>query len=176
MTKRNRSIGATAIVIAIALTACGGQTDPGGQGQGPLSTTPSPESGGAEACSASPLSIVQYETSTELDDLMLRQWRRCGSVQARGEDVGVEFAGDGHWYALTQDGAGNVVRRQGIDFGGTWQYFPAGSNDPISGMPGGRPFLGLDGVITDPPIFTDDPRQMRIQFTPVQSRYVPLDL
>ena len=150
-----------------ACSACGGQVEPSG-------TQPLLEGNDLAACNASPLSIVQYETQTELDTMLLRQWRRCGSVQARGEDVGVEFANDGRWYALTRDGAGNVARRAGIDYGGTWEYFPPGSVDPSSKMPSERAFLKLDGGYTDPPTFTDDPRQMRITFSPVLSRYIPL--
>ena len=156
-------------VVCAALfvcSACGGRLD---------SAASQEESAALAACNTSPASVVQYDTSDELNDMLLQRWRRCGSVQARGEDVGVEFATDGRWYALTRDGSGNVIRRQGIDYGGTWQYFPVGSFHPISRMPAERAFLELDGGITDPPTFTDDPRQMRITFTPVLSRYVPLD-
>lgn len=107
--------------------------------------------------------------------MLLRRWRRCGSVQARGEEVGVEFAAGGAWYALARDSAGVVVRRQGIDYGGTWKYYPAGSIDPASQQPSTSAFLELSGVFTSPPIFTENPHQMRILFSPVPSRYVPLD-
>jgi hypothetical protein len=33
----------------------------------------------------------------------------------------------------------------------------------------------LSSVLTDAPKFTNDPRQLRITFSPVLSRYLPLD-
>jgi len=107
-----------------------------------------------QACNSSPASTVAYETGDELEAMLVRRWRRCGSVQARGEDVGVEFSADGAWYALTRDRVGNVVRRQGIDYGGRWAYFPIGSAHPSSSIRSDRAFLELDSVITDPPTFT----------------------
>jgi YD repeat-containing protein len=86
----------------------------------------------------------------------------------------VEFTPDGRYHALTRDAAGNVIRRVGIDYGGTWEYFPPGSRHPISGLPSAEGYLVLDQVITNPPTFTNDPRQMRILFSPVPSRYIPL--
>jgi YD repeat-containing protein len=126
-------------------------------------------------CQTSPLSIQTYRTREELDALLIGRWQRCTFPQARGEDVGVEFTPDGRYHALTRDAAGNVVRRVGIDYGGTWEYFPAGSSDPISGGMSADGYLVLDGSLTtSPPIFTNDPRQLRIMFSPALSRYVPL--
>ena len=151
-------------LFAALCSACGGDLDDAGPSTDDSQTA-------LAACNASPLSIVEYGTEADLESMLIGRWGRCGSVQARGEELGVEFAADGVWYALTRDGA----RRQGIDYGGTWTYYPAGTVHPISREPSDYAFLELDSVITDPPTFTDDPRQMRILFTPVQSRYVPLD-
>ncbi|HLZ10280.1 MAG TPA: hypothetical protein VKT80_16955, partial [Chloroflexota bacterium] len=63
----------------------------------------------------------------------------------------------------------------GRDYGGTWVYDPVGTIHPISHQPATQAFLELNGTITDPPDFTDDPFTMRILFDPVFSRFVPLD-
>jgi hypothetical protein len=152
-------------VVALIAAGCAGKTQGGG------SATRSR----LADCEKSPLSSVDYETRAELDQLLIGRWQRCGAPQARGEDVGVEFAQEGRWYALTRNPRGEVVRRPGIDYSGSWAYLPRGSMDPISHQPSARAFFDLDGVITDAPSFTNAPRQMRILFSPVPSRYVPLD-
>jgi hypothetical protein len=91
-----------------------------------------------------------------------------------GEDLGVEFVADGHWYPLTRGSDGTVARRTGVDFGGEWQYLPPGATNIISGLPDSGGQFVLSSIITDPPKFTDSPRQMRITFSPVLSIYVPL--
>jgi hypothetical protein len=121
------------------------------------------------SCSASPASYQPYATEAELEALLIRRWKRCIAPQVPGEDVGVEFTADGRWYALTRDAGGHVVRRTGIDYGGTWRYDPT----PTPGLANGRFYIG--DVQTNPPWFTNDPRQMRILFSPVMSKYLPLD-
>jgi YD repeat-containing protein len=120
------------------------------------------------------LSYAQYTTEAELEALLIGRWQRCRAPQIAGEDVGVEFTADGRYWALTWDASHQVVRQVGIDYGGTWTYYPPGSPDPISHQPSTTGLLDLGGVITDPPTITNDPRQLRIQFSPVQSVYVPL--
>ncbi|HEY5372550.1 MAG TPA: hypothetical protein VIK01_02645, partial [Polyangiaceae bacterium] len=65
-------------------------------------------------------------------------------------------------------------RQVGIDYGGQWSYLPAGSVTPISPKPINSAELLLEGGYTSPPQFTNDPRQMRILFSPVLGIYVPL--
>jgi hypothetical protein len=125
-------------------------------------------------CAASPASYHDYMTPADLQALLVRRWKRCVAPQINGEDVGVEFTADGHYYPLTRDGNGQVVRRTGIDYGGTWQFFAVGEKDPFFGNTLTRPTMLLNGTLTDAPKFTNDPEQMRITFTPVLSRYVPL--
>ena len=169
-----------------AVVACSGRTvgnvDPttcvanGGSGGGsslPVSV-PWTDPTAAASCKVSPASVATYSTNAELDALLIGPWRRCGSPQAHGEDVGVEFDVDGRYYALTQNECRQVVRKVGIDYGGTWAYLPSGSIHPISNQPSPNAFMEIDGVITDPPTITNDPRQLRILFSPVLSTYVPL--
>jgi hypothetical protein len=126
-------------------------------------------------CSVSPASYQDYVTEADLEALLVRRWKRCVAPQIAGEDIGVEFTADGHYYPLTSSPDGVVVRRTGVDYEGTWQYFPVGSTDPFFGGTTTRAEMLLSGVLTDAPKFTNDPRQLRITFSPVLSRYLPLD-
>lgn len=126
-------------------------------------------------CSASPASYVPYTTLGELRALMVRPWKRCIAPQIRGEDVGVEFTADGYYYPLTRDAGGAVVRRTGIDYAGTWRFFPVGDIDPFFGGVLTRPVMLLGDTLTDAPKFTDDPHQLRITFSPVLGVYLPLE-
>jgi hypothetical protein len=126
-------------------------------------------------CSLSPASYQDYVTEADLEALLVRRWKRCVAPQIAGEDIGVEFTADGHYYPLTSSPDGSVVRRTGVDYEGTWQYFPVGSTDPFFGGTTTRAEMLLSGVLTDAPKFTNDPRQLRITFSPVLSRYLPLD-
>ena len=130
--------------------------------------------GDGPECQASPASLVTYASEAELEGLLIGRWQRCRAAQAPGEDVGVEFAADGKWYALTHEAGGAVVRRTGIAYGGPWQYLPPGEPNAISGQPDPDGQFVLNGVYTDPPQFTDGPRQLRVLFSPVQSIYAPL--
>jgi len=125
-------------------------------------------------CSASPDSYETYSTSEELNALLIGRWRRCVEPQIAGEDLGVEFTEDGKVYPLTTDEAQQVVRRTGVDYEKTWAYFPPGSEDLISHTPSVDGFMVLDEVITSVPEFTTGPRQLRIWFSPIRSKYVPL--
>ncbi len=126
-------------------------------------------------CSVSPASFQAYATEAELEPLLVRRWKRCIAPQIPGEDIGVEFTADGHYYPLTNGPDGSVVRRTGVDYEGTWKYFPVGSTDPFFGGTTTRAEMLLSGVLTDAPQFTNDPRQLRITFSPVLSKYLPLD-
>lgn len=142
--------------------------------------TPSGGSGGAtfipaEECSVSPDSYVTYSTQEELNELLVGRWRRCTAPQIAGEDVGVEFTDDGKIYPLTLDDAQQTIRRTGVDYVKTWAYGEPGDEDPISHQPSKDGFIVLDGVITSPPDFTAEPRQLRILLSPAFSRYVPLE-
>jgi hypothetical protein len=181
-------------ILALAAASCGprvslGDLESGGAGPpegGPVDSTPSAGTGNdplavswtdpttAPDCQTSPLSDHAYTTESELDALLVGRWRRCKAAQIAGEDVGVEFTADGNYYALTFNAAHEVVRQVGVDYGGQWSYLPVGSVSPISHEPLTSAGLVLDGGYTDPPKFTDDPRQMRILFSPVLSVYVPL--
>jgi hypothetical protein len=176
-------------ILALAAASCGPHVSLGELGNGGAGPTDSMSGAGtgndplavswtdpttAPDCQTSPLSDHAYTTESELDALLVGRWRRCKAAQIAGEDVGVEFTADGNFYALTFNAAHEVVRQVGIDYGGQWTYLPVGTVTPISHSGITSPQLILQGVYTDPPRFTDDPRQMRILFSPVLSVYVPL--
>jgi hypothetical protein len=50
-----------------------------------------------------------------------------------------------------------------------------GATDPFFGGTTTRAEMLLGGVLTDAPKFTNDPRQLRITFSPVLGKYLPLD-
>jgi hypothetical protein len=76
-------------------------------------------------------------------------------------------------------------RSPGVQRGGRLSEFgrlseqrrPARHQDlhALIGVAGLSALLELNGVFTNPPTFTENPHQMRILFSPVPSRYVPLD-
>jgi hypothetical protein len=188
------TLSSFSLVLFATVAACGGKFDigydhPAGAGgattgsagantSGDGSTTPGSGGGGGNdpaLCSVPPASAVPYETLEELKTLLVRRWQRCLAPQLEGEDVGVEFTADGHYYPLTHDVGGNVVRREGPWYERTWAYYPAGAIHPISHQPSPHAWMDLNGVITDPPSFTEGPFQMGILFSPVPSRYIPLD-
>lgn len=122
----------------------------------------------------SPASYQTYTSNEELNALLIGRWQRCLPPQLPGEDIGVEFTADGKYYPLTVDDTLQVVRRTGVDYERYWIYSPPGSEDPISHQPSANGFLELNGVFTSPPQFTNEPRQLRILFSPAISKYVPL--
>jgi hypothetical protein len=163
---------------AAAPTGGGGAGGPGGASGGsigpPFDPTTDPN------CQIEPASWHEYTTEAELDALLVRRWKRCNDIQLKGEDVGVEFTADGHFYPLTWAADGSVARRTG-SYEGSWIYYPIGSSIPdLRTTSSTAPVFRLSGVAfggeyTSVPQITDDPRQMRILFSPAPSKYVPLD-
>jgi hypothetical protein len=165
----------------VVVGGCGGRVPPetGPSSGGSTSGGPSAVVGWDDPtnhvdCQASPASYADYSTPAGLSELLIGRWRRCIAPQVKGEDVGVEFAGDGRWYALTWDDSHRVVRRSGIDYGGTWSYGPPGSTAPHFNTPFEAGYFSIGEVITSPPRFTNDPRQLRITFSPVLGIYLPM--
>jgi hypothetical protein len=163
------------LVLALLLTGCDGipaeildllGRDPRhGEGGAPAERRP-PD------CDVVPASFVSYQSEAELQALLVGRWQRCVAPQVAGEDVGVEFTADHRWYPLTRvDGV--VVRRTGADYGGAWKYLPPGEPNLISGQPDPRGQFVIT-AITDPPKFTENPRQLRVLLSPILSVYVPL--
>jgi hypothetical protein len=148
-------------LFALALIGCG---ELPGFGSGDEPANPD--------CNVSPASWVTYRSEGEIQALLVGRWQRCKAPQVKGEDVGVEFTADHHWYPLTRrDGV--VVRQMGVDYGGEWKYLPPGEKSLLNGQPEPEAQFMLT-AITNPPKFTNDPRQMRVLFSPVLSVYVPL--
>jgi len=180
MNHRTASVPAITLgVAALWLAAACSEDRPieggdGGQLGGAATRAPSDPTSDP-GCRASPGSYQDYSTHAELQTLLVRRWQRCITPQIAGETVGVEFTADGFFYPLTASSRGIVVRRTGVDFVGTWKFFPVGDSDPFFGGVLTRPVMVLNEVLTDAPKFTNDPRQLRITFTPVPGKYVPLD-
>ncbi|HEX5098834.1 MAG TPA: hypothetical protein VFV94_05010, partial [Polyangiaceae bacterium] len=116
-----------------------------------------------DACSTFPAHYAAYTNPDELRALLVGRWQRCSAPQLPGEDVGVEFTDD-HYYPLTRDESGRVIRLAGVANEYQWNYVP---------VEGG--YFILDSVQTSLPKITDEPRQLRVLFSPVPSRYVPLE-
>lgn len=116
-----------------------------------------------EACSTFPTHYASYTSPDELRALLVGRWQRCSDPQLPGEDVGVEFTDD-HYYPLTRDEAGKVVRLAGVEHEYQWNYVP---------VEGG--YFIVDSVQTSLPKITDEPRQLRVLLSPVPSKYVPLE-
>jgi len=165
------------MLLLFSLAACGGKVEIGADhpltsGSGGAATssgsggtsTSTTGSGGTGAggggqndpalCAQAPARNVEYATLEQLDALLVRRWQRCLVPQLEGEDVGVEFTADGHYYPLARDAAGGVVRLMDVRHTGTWTFYPVGSTDPISHQPATMPSLQLGGVYTSPPTFT----------------------
>lgn len=174
----------TTMALASLLAAaqgCGGrELDGGGGSTNPADLTAdggTPGDGDPD-CTTSPMSLVQFSSDAELRPLLIGRWKLCRGVANPGEEIGVEFADDGRWYPLRHDASGQIERVPGIDYGGAWQYYPVGSDIPYEKGQATRAEmrigLGLGEEWTSPPDITDNPRQMRILFSPVQNVYVPL--
>jgi hypothetical protein len=172
----------TTMVLALVLAAaqgCGGRELDGG----PTSPADTTADGGTPGdgdpdCTTSPLSLASFSTEAELKPLFVGRWKLCRGMPNPGEEIGVEFADDGRWYPLRHGASGQIERVPGIDYGGTWQYYPAGSEVPFVKGPAqsAQMRIGEGGgdEWTSPPTITDSPRQMRILFSPWQNVYVPL--
>jgi hypothetical protein len=181
----------SSVLVLFMLAACGGKVpigadlpppSGGGAGSTSMSTTGSGGGGGGSGsqndpalCARAPARTIEYTTLDQLDTLLVRRWQRCLAPQLEGEDVGVEFTADGHYYPLARDAAGGVVRLMDTVHTGSWTFYPVGAPDPISHAPATMASIELNQVFTNAPGFTEDPFQMNILFSPVPSRYIPLD-
>ena len=182
------SFGAlSALAIAVVLGGCAGSAEAGDTAPDAPAATPgsddahvtpsAPATGSAEfvehevpreealpdACSTFPTHYAAYANPDELRALLVGRWQRCSTPQLPDEDVGVEFTDD-HYYPLTRDDSGKVVRLGGVEHEYQWNYVP---------VEGG--YFILDSVQTSLPKITDEPRQLRVLFSPVPSKYVPLE-
>lgn len=186
------SRAALATLVAVALGGCAGSAELAGEAPEPASTPGPADSGPVipsasasatgsaafverdeprerheetlpDACSTLPGRSVAYTNPDELRALLVGRWQRCSAPELPGEDVGVEFTDD-HYYPLTRDESGQVIRLAGGDHEYRWNYVP---------VEGG--YFIVDSVQTGLPKITDEPRQLRVLFSPVPSKYVPLE-
>jgi hypothetical protein len=106
--------------------AVGGRADPGYGSPCPVQAQGGADAGAtrvdwtdptaAPDCGAEPVSYQDYGSQAELEALMVGRWRRCKSRQLDGEDAGVEFTVDGHYYPLTFNAEHQIVRCIGVDY------------------------------------------------------------
>lgn len=139
-----RSLG---LLVALWVTACGGQiTESGGSGRPisdagtgpdgePSTTLPpvlpptTPATGSALAslvagCSVEERVVQEPLTEAEARALLVRTWILCDSPPsffASSDDVGLEVNEDGNWFKLYVDSNGSLTRRSGGMDSGTWE-------------------------------------------------------
>jgi hypothetical protein len=65
--------------------------------------------------------LHQYTTQAELNELIVGRWVHCSGPNLMGSlEQGIEFALDGTYYVLVDDGEGGLTRESGFDGQGTW--------------------------------------------------------
>lgn len=131
----------------------------------------------AEECQASPEVVLGAHSEADIQSHLVGRWVRCLDARFPGEDIGVEFTADHHWYSLTLDPEGKVIRVPGIDYRGRWKYYPIGAATPLDDNSPFEEFGFQTGAyegetLTNPPVFFEHPNQMRVTYSPWESRYV----
>jgi hypothetical protein len=105
--------------------------------------------------------IVQsFESGADLSRQLVGRWLWCGETSLDPNAVGIEFAADGRFYLLRDQGDGTCVRSIGFERAGSW------STDDISeqNTPGTYQVVmrwdggGSGGII---PAFSGQPRKLR---------------
>jgi hypothetical protein len=67
--------------------------------------------------------LNQFSSVQEVNDMIIGRWLHCsgGFLSLTSDEVGIEFDGDGSWYALVQAVSGPPVRGGGsLSHQGTW--------------------------------------------------------
>jgi hypothetical protein len=74
-------------------------------------------------CDAPQGPLHHYTTASEVETLIVGRWRHCsGPTMIAGSD-GVEFVADHSYFALVDNGLGNLVRTTGFGNEGTWEAY-----------------------------------------------------
>lgn len=120
-----------ASVLGLGLVACGGDlgTDtrkapsPETPSSTPASTFTAQDVDAATArCSAPHGDLETYATVDKLVSMLSQTWLYCGTFV--GKRVGVELTADGHFYWLSRNEAGVVIRGKGIEEAAGYEITP----------------------------------------------------
>jgi hypothetical protein len=125
---------------------------------------------GAKAACAGPHGPLDpFTTVGDVKGRLVGSWFFCSTTDTQGYDkmTSIEFAPDGHWYLLEDDGHGGLVRGQGIDHEGTYDvsddsnsaWADASADAPSQGFVGR---MDGPGMIPDFVQFEAGPRRMKI--------------
>ena len=81
-------------------------------------------------CDAPDGPLHPYTHATELEQLIPGRWIHCSgpSLLSHGGD-GIELLGDHTYYGLVGDAAGNLVRKDGFDWQGSWAALQLSPSD-----------------------------------------------
>jgi hypothetical protein len=153
-----RSISLLVVLTAACGTGMDGEPTPVGSVGG----GPSPGDAGAPSaspCAAPEGPLHDYTTAAELEALVLGKWLQCSGPRPPTLDGsrGVEFAADGRYFVLVDDGRGGLARGGGFTSEGRWD---------TSQATGTVVFLWFhptpSSQFGDTPLFEDGPRRFAI--------------
>jgi hypothetical protein len=112
--------------------------------------------------------ITPYACAADLDQMITGRWRLCtGRPLLNVGEAGIELAADFTYYALVDAGSGQLVRKTGFGFQGTWDsYQETATGVQFDLHP--TPNSGIGGF----PRFEDNPRRFSIVLETGGSTYV----
>jgi hypothetical protein len=174
----NITSSVAALFVVLSCAACGGNTLDGGSvgdrsspiaaGQPDAATSTgeiSPERVAAAkaACDGPHGPIDPTPTFADVQPRLIGAWYLCSEPNVYYLTKNIEFAADGTYYVLADDGAGGLKRVYGLDAQGSWPP-PAGNEHTLWLAPGLYPD------------FEKDPRRLRLTVATsgFQNWYVPL--
>lgn len=140
---------------------------------GPAPTSGLPPGTIATAC-GNPTTPIALTSLTQVQDLLVGSWTRCGEGSAIGNpdgEAGLEFISDGSFRRLVRSADGTVVPGSGIGDHGTWTVIDTTS---INGPDSYQLDVTVDGsgrYITAP-VFLASPMSVRFVGTQMQADYV----
>lgn len=129
--------------LGVALSGCGGK----GYDDGGIDRASS-----EVRCAAEPDGEFSYKSSSELEKLLVKPWKRCDEPTLYGEEVGIEFVEGGRFYPLAHLDDGELVKLISDVHGHSWSYPAAGDGSRIL----------VDGESVAAPVLTKGPTGLRI--------------
>jgi len=127
----------------------------------------------AVAC-GNPTTPIALTSVTQVQDLLVGPWNRCGGGSAIGNpdgEAGLEFTSDGSFRRLVRSADGTVVPGSGIEDHGTWTVI---DTTGMNGQGSYQVNLTVDGSGTyiTLPVFLASPMSVRFVGTQMQADYV----
>jgi hypothetical protein len=83
-------------------------------------------SGSSSACTATGGALQSFATVDDVKVALTNKWEYCSGEPANFKEP-TEFADDGHWYTLTRDSGGRLVRKGGFSNSGTYDINTQGA-------------------------------------------------